>query len=394
MVILFWLTLALCFYGYIGYPLLLLLLYPFFILKSKLLSPKSSVAPSLDSATNGVSILVAAYNEEANIIKKLDSLLAQPLLDVPLEILVLNDGSSDGTAALVTNYSLTHKDNKTRIRLLDLERGGKAAALNQGVEAANYDIVVFSDADNRWDKTTLQHLLDPFKESIVGAVSGQLVIDKKTQSLGFGDRVYRLYESVIRRCETAAGSAVSADGGIFAIRKSLFDPVPADVTDDFYISTGAIAKGHQLRFVEQAIAFDEGVEKIENQYRRRIRVTVRGMRSLMQRKALMNPMNYGFYAIQLISHKLIRRFTPFFALLLLPLNALIADQSWFYLTLFVLQLCFYAIGIAGLLDKGKQLPKPVTMVGFLLLSSFALGVGVVKYFTGLRFTQWSPENNR
>lgn len=394
MIILFWLTLGLCFYGYIGYPLLLLLLYPFFIIKERLFSAPGTQALSLESAANGVSILVAAYNEEDNIIKKLDSLLAQPSQGIPLEILVLNDGSSDNTATLVNAYIEEHAEKPETIRLFDLQRGGKAAALNQGVEAANYELIVFSDADNRWDENTLTHLLSPFKESKVGAVSGQLVIDKKTESLGFGDRVYRLYESIIRRCETAAGSAVSADGGIFAIRKALFDPVPADVTDDFYISTGAIAKGYQLRFADRAVAFDEGVEKVENQYRRRIRVTVRGMRSLMQRKALMNPLHYGFYAIQLISHKLIRRFTPFFALLLLPLNAMIADQSWFYLALFILQLCFYGIGIAGLLDKGKQLPKPVAMVGFLLLSSFALGVGVVKYFSGLRFTQWSPENNR
>ena len=330
MITLFFIILGLCFYGYVGYPLLLILLFPLFWVLERIRHWRHPATLKLSDHCKGVSILVAAYNEEDNIAKKIDSLLNQTFDDLPFEILVLNDGSSDGTADIVNAYE------QPNIRLLDLPRGGKAAALNQGAQQAEYDILVFSDADNRWEITTLEHLIRPFNNLRVGAVSGQLVIDQQHNSLGLGDRIYRLYEAMIRRCESAAGSAVSADGGIFAIRKSLFQPVPADVTDDFFISTNAIQHGFSLHFAKQAIAYDEGVDKIESQYRRRIRVTVRGMRSLMLRKSLMNPFQYGFYSIQLISHKLIRRFTPFLALLLLPINALIVNQHWAYQIFFIL----------------------------------------------------------
>ncbi len=225
-------------------------------------------------------------------------------------------------------------------------------------------------------------------------MSGRLTIRDNSQHLGLGDKLYREFESFIRRAETQLGSAVSADGGIFAIHRELYDPLPQDVTDDFYISTGAINKGKALVFQASAVAYDDGVDKAENQLRRRIRVTVGGMTSLWRRRTLFNPFEHGLYSLCLFSHKFIRRFVPFFALFLLPVNFFIANDSLFYMVFLCLQLASYAVAIAGLIDQGKRLPKPFSMAGFLLLSSYGLGVGVVQFLAGKRITYWSPEQNR
>ena len=379
---LFWILIFLCVYGYIGYPLVLAVIAPLVNRYQQLPTDITQAqAPS-------VSILVPAYNESDYIRIKIDSLLNQNYPAHLFDIWVLNDGSSDDTAAIVKAYQ------DPQVQLLDLPRGGKATALNQGVNASQHDIIVFSDADNEWTPDTLMHLVAPFTLDSVGAVSGRLTIREDTAHLGLGDLVYRNFEAFIRRSETRLGSAVSADGGIFAIRRELYEPIPQDVTDDFFISTGAIVKGKALVFQPQAIAYDDGVEKAENQLRRRIRVTVRGMTSLWRRRALFNPLQFQWYSLCLLSHKLIRRFVPFFALFLLPVNLLIASEGGFYLLCLWLQLAGYAAAIAGLLDQGRNLPKPFSMAGFLLLSTYGLGVGIVQFLLGKRYTFWSPEQNR
>lgn len=369
-----------CFYGYVGYPALLFVV-------TRWVSRHGEIPQSTDNGPS-VSILVAAYNEEDYISTKLDSLLSQSYPEEKFDVWVLSDGSSDKTGDIVRSY-----DNP-RIKLLDLPRGGKATALNAGVKASEHEVVVFSDADNEWTEDTLMRLMAPFTLDRVGAVSGHLSIRKNSTHLGMGDRLYRQYEAFIRNCETKLGNAVSADGGIFAIRRDLFDEIPQDVTDDFYISTGAIVKGSSLVYQGSAIAYDDGVDKAKNQMRRRIRVTVRGMTSLWRRKQLFNPLQYGIYSLCLLSHKFIRRFVPFFALLLLPVNAMLLGQGTLFDVLFALQMMFYIGAIAGLLDGGKRLPKVFSMAGFVLLSSAGLGFGIIQFLQGKRFTFWSPEQNR
>ena len=335
-----------------------------------------------------VSILVAAYNEEDNISTKIDSLLSQTYPQEKFDVWVLSDGSSDRTAAIVKGYE------NPRINLLDLPRGGKATALNAGVDASKNEVIVFSDADNEWTNETLERLVSPFTLSTVGAVSGHLSIRKNSTHLGMGDRLYRQYEAFIRKCETRLGNAVSADGGIFAIRRSLFDGIPQDVTDDFYISTGAIVRGQSLVYQGSAIAYDDGVDKAKNQMSRRIRVTVRGMTSLWRRRELFNPLQYGIYSLCLLSHKLIRRFVPFFGLMLLPVNIALINSGPFFQLMLFFQVLFYFCAVLGLIDGGKRLPKVFSMAGFVFLSSVGLGFGIVQFILGKRFTFWSPEQSR
>lgn len=376
----FWILVGLCVYGYIGYPILL-------VIVSSFVNRFRSIPQTTESGPKA-SILVAAYNEEDYVATKINSLLNQTYPAERYDIWVISDGSSDRTAEIVRSYS------DPRVHLLDLPRGGKANALNRGVNASGKEIVVFSDADNEWAPDTLMSLLSPFTLNRVGAVSGHLSIRKTSKYLGIGDRLYRMYESFIRQNETKLGSAVSADGGIFAIRRELYDTLPQDVTDDFYISTGAVCRNKALVYQPSAVAYDDGVDKAENLLRRRIRVTVRGMTSLWRRKQLFNPMYSGWYSVCLLSHKLIRRFVPFFALLLFPVSFLLVRESSFHGFLFALQLVFYLSAVAALYDNGKRLPKIFSIAGYVFLSSYGLVLGIIKFAKGDRFAFWSPDQNR
>ena len=379
-VVLFWMVALLCVYGYLGYPVLVWLL-------SRVIN-RAPVIPPQSSLPLQATIVIAAHNEEKNLGAKIASLLTQSADPECFDILVLNDGSTDRTLDIAQGF------HNPRIRVLDLPRGGKAAALNAGVRATTASILVFSDADNVWQDDTLKRLLAPFRSSHVGAVSGRLDINRQTQRLGLGDRLYRHYEALVRLAETRLGSAVSADGGIFAIRREHWRDLPDDVTDDFFISTAAILDGRALVFEPRAVAFDEGVESVESQYRRRVRVTVRGMRSLWLRRELMNPLRYGLYAWCLISHKLIRRLVPFFALVLLPLNFLVLKAGVFYQVTALAQICCYGMALVALLAPGLPLPKVARLCGFVVLSSLGIAVGLLKFLQGERFAFWSPEQNR
>src|SRR5690606_33355406 len=148
------------------------------------------------------------------------------------------------------------------------------------------------DADNQWEVSTLKHLLRPFSSAEVGASAGQMIIPNSGKSLSLGDSLYRHYESWIRAVENKTGCMVSADGALLALRKELFQTIPLDVNDDFFLSTCAPANGKKIIYVENAKVTDEGVDEVDKQYRRRIRVTVGGLKSLAARRELLNPFKH------------------------------------------------------------------------------------------------------
>ncbi|WP_035274414.1 glycosyltransferase [Desulfogranum japonicum] len=381
MVIAFWLLIGGCVYGYVGYPCLLFLL-------SRFWGHSRHSCGYEDNTWPLVSILVAAHNEEDRIRQKIESLLCQ---NYPLglyDIWLLDDGSTDRTFEIAESF----KD--ARLHVVSLVRGGKATALNTGVSFSRGDILIFSDADTIWQSSTLQSIVRPFSSAETGAVAGNLVPWKHTEYLGFGDKIYRHYESAIRRWETTLYSAVSADGGLVALRRELWQELPQDVTDDFYISTSAVCHSKDIVFEEDAVAFDCGVEKATSQLKKRVRITVRGMTSLWKRRELFNPVEYGLYALFLISHKLIRRCVPCFALLLLPVSVALYDAGIMYRFFLVAQCLFYALACTGLALPLKSMPKPIKVIGYVLLSSYGVLIGILQFLLGKRYTYWSPEQNR
>ncbi|MGP6460198.1 glycosyltransferase [Pseudomonas parakoreensis] len=373
----FWLCLLLPVYAYLGYPLLLTVLAPLFP------AWRHSPAPPLN-----ISIVIAAHNEARHIEHKLRTLLAQDYQPATLQIILASDGSTDDTVACA------HKVVDSRIIVLDLPRQGKAATLNAGAALATGDILVFTDADNQWSRETLGYLLAPLSDGNVGACAGHMVIPVTGGGLSVGDSLYRHYEGWLRRVENRTGCMVSADGALLALRRELFQSVPAEVNDDFFLSTCAPVAFKRIVYVPEAQVIDHGVDEADKQFRRRQRVTVGGLQSLAQRRELLNPLKHGLYSIALISHKLIRRLAPILLLPLLLSNFWLWEDHGFYRLALIAQLFGYAVAIAGLLDSQHRLPKPFRLAAFLLVTLAGMSIGLWQFLRGQRYAQWNPEQNR
>lgn len=373
----FWTCLLLPAYAYVGYPLLLSVLAPLF--------PARRITPA---APMNVSIVIAAHNEARHIEHKLRTLLAQDYQPSSLQIILASDGSTDDTVACA------HRVVDPRITVLDLPRQGKAATLNTGAALSTGDILVFTDADNQWSRDTLGHLLAPLADPEVGACAGHMVIPVTGGGLSVGDSLYRHYEGWLRKVENRTGCMVSADGALLALRRELFQNIPAEVNDDFFISTCAPVAHKQIVYVPEAQVIDHGVDEADKQFRRRQRVTVGGLQSLAQRSELLNPMKHGLYSIALISHKLIRRLAPILLLPLLLSNFWLWQEHGFYRLSLIAQLFGYTVAIAGLMDSRHRLPKPFRLAAFLLVTLAGMSIGLWQFLRGQRYAQWNPEQNR
>ncbi|WP_420233277.1 glycosyltransferase family 2 protein [Pseudomonas sp. ABY48] len=373
----YWSCLLLPVYAYLGYPLMLSLLAPLFPVRRY-----DKVLPM------DISIVIAAHNEARHIEEKLRCLLAQDYRAHSLQIILASDGSTDDTVACA------RKVIDPRISVLDLPRQGKAAALNTGVAHSSGEILVFTDADNQWAGDTLGHLLAPLSDPEVGACAGHMVIPVPGKGLSLGDSLYRHYEGWLRRVESRTGCMVSADGALLALRRGLFQPIPAQVNDDFFLSTCAPVAGKSIVYAPLARVTDQGVDEADKQFRRRQRVTVGGLQSLAQRRALLNPLRHGLYAIGLISHKLIRRLAPVLLLPLLLSNVWLWNEHPLYRLSLVAQLLGYAMALIGLMDARHRLPRPFRLAAFVLVTLAGMSIGLWQFLRGQRYSQWNPEQNR
>ncbi|AJE22968.1 glycosyltransferase [Azotobacter chroococcum] len=378
----FWLCLCLPLFAYLGYPALLALCALF-------RRPAPAGAPQ---ELPRVSVIVAAYNEERNIVAKLRSLLDDDYPRERRQIIVASDGSSDATVTLARRVAQLRPWDD--IRVLDLPRSGKAGALNNAVAVADGEILVFSDADTLWTCHTLRPLVAPFADPRVGATIGNVAIPAAGKALAIGDRLYRPYESWLRRLESRTGCLASADGGLQALRRSLFQTVPADVTDDFFLSTCAPVAGQRIVFAEAARVLDVGVESADNQFRRRRRITTRGLRSLARRRELLDPRRHGLLALGLFTHKLVRRLAPVLLIPLLLSSFWLWSEGELYRLALLAQLAGYGVAVIGLLGQRRHLPKPFHLAAYLLVTLAAMSAGVWQFLRGQRYQHWNPQQNR
>ncbi|MFO3724919.1 glycosyltransferase [Pseudomonas sp. HLMP] len=373
----FWLCLLLPFYAWLGYPLLLTAMGPFF--------PRRRPAPL---PAQHVSVVVAAHNEQRHVEDKLRNLLAHDCRVASLQIVLASDGSSDCTVALARNFD------DPRILVLDLPRQGKNSVLNAAVAHCTGDILVFTDCDVQWVDGTLDALLAPFADADVGGTVGKMIIPVAGKGLSLGESLYRRYEAWLRRVENRTGCTVSADGALQALRRELYQPIPERVNDDFYINTCAPVAGKRVVYVDQATVLDCGVDEAERQFSRRQRVTVGGLISLAARRELLAPLRHGLYAIALISHKLVRRLAPVLLLPLLLVNFWLLDEHGFYRLTLAAQLLGYAIAVAGLLDVRHRLPRPFRLAAFVLVTLAGMSVGLWQFLRGHSYNQWTPNQTR
>jgi cellulose synthase/poly-beta-1,6-N-acetylglucosamine synthase-like glycosyltransferase len=335
---LFWFSLAVVAYVYVGYPLLL-------ALWARLGARPARRAP-LDARAPGASVIVAARNEAHRLPARVSNLLQQDYPG-PIQIVVVSDGSTDGTAAALEPFG-------SRIELVEIPASGKPSALNAGVARARYDILVFADARQSFAPDVLRSLVENFADPAVGAVTGELLLDcecdrsaSRDSTVGESVGAYWRYEKWLRRQESAIWSTLGATGAIYALRRDLWKPLPpAALLDDVLAPMRVVLAGYRVVFDDRAKAYDRVEPDAAGERRRKVRTLAGNYQILAIEPALLNPLGNRVW-LQYLSHKLGRLVVPYAMALLFLANLMLAPAGVLYMAALLAQLGFYALALYG-----------------------------------------------
>lgn len=374
--VIFWSSAAALFYAYAGYPLLLLLV-------SSLRPRAVRRAPQ----TPHVSVIITAYNEERDIRAKLENTLA---LDYPaekLEVIVASDCSTDRTEEIVREFR------GRGVRLYrQSERLGKTAAQNAAVAEARGEIILFSDATTLYQPNVLHVMLPSFADQAVGCVAGRLVyVDRADSSVGRGARSYWSYETFLKKHESRVGSLIGASGCLYAVRRTAYIPLYHEACSDFVICTVMVEQGLRAVYEPAAVCMEETNRQTAKELRMRVRVITQTYTDLWQHRAMMNPLKSGFYAVQLLSHKVLRYLVPVFLFTLLISSAWLAPRSIFFMTILIAQLCFYAAAaLSWALERAGLSNRLLALPLYFVLANLASLVAFYQFLRGERYESWEP----
>ncbi len=357
--IVFWVSLGVVFYVYLGYGMLLYI-WAIFLHKPV---RKAGFTPL-------VNVVIVARDEEANIREKIVNILEQDYPKGLLTLFVVSDGSSDRTPAIVKEFK------GGNVELIELkERAGKAEALNRAIASCDADFVVLADSRQRFERNALRELMSNFADGDVGAASGELLFkDDRRTTVGEGLGFYWSYEKFLRRMESRIDSTCGTTGAIYAIRKRLFRPMPADtLLDDVVIPMEIVMQGSRSIFEPGARAFDEVADTPAKEARRKIRTIAGNFQMFFRHNAWLDPFKNRIW-LQTFSHKFLRLAAPIFLAALLVSSLLLIKESAFCRLVFHLQVIFYALGVIGIFLQRYGLRSALCAIplAFVMLNYFTV----------------------
>ena len=378
MTLVFWLSVALIAYVYVGYPL---------ALHCGLWMADRGFRSRSANPHYGVSIVVAARNEAARLPARLDNLLSLYYPASRRQIIVVSDGSTDETLKVLAGYQ-----SKGLVDVVAVPPGGKALALNAGIERARFEIVVFADARQTFAPDALRELVAPFADPRVGAVTGELQLDAESacrrsdrdrrvfdrrsgeragaferreqerrrtlrSTIADGVGLYWKYEKQMRRLESRIWSTLGATGAIYAIRRALYRPLPADtILDDVLTPMRIVLAGYRVVFNEKALAFDRAASDADAEARRKVRTLAGNYQILALEPALLLPWRNPVW-LQYLSHKDGRLVVPYAMLAALASSIVLASSHPFYAVALAVQVLFYLLAGAGALLEFAGRPR-------------------------------------
>lgn len=385
MTTIFFVSLLICVYTYLGYGLVIWLLVK---VKESLIRSNDATSISDRQDWPGVTLLIAAYNEADILLDKLENCFEIDYPDGQLQVLFITDGSNDQSVEILA-------DEQRILHLHEPTRRGKIAAVKRAMEHVNTDYVVFTDANTFLNPLSVKRLLHHFKDANIGAVAGEkrvLQAGEKAAS-GAGEGLYWKYESFLKNLDARFYSVVGAAGELYAIRTSLFQPVPTDaILDDFEQTLKIAQAGSRVAYEPDAYAEEEPSANLQEELKRKVRICAGGFQAMSRLLPLLNIFQYGRLSFQYISHRVLRW-------TLAPISLPLAFFSNLYLAYFtdsilfkimlLLQVGFY---LQALLGYGMQ-DRKVSIPGFFVplyfcVMNYAVYAGFLRYIRKKQSVNW------
>jgi cellulose synthase/poly-beta-1,6-N-acetylglucosamine synthase-like glycosyltransferase len=368
--VVFWSAISLFVYSYLAYP--------FLVVRISRLVPARSSAPAASVAGTfpTVAVIVAAFNEEADIAARIENLLRQDYPRDLLRVIVGSDGSTDRTVAIARGVD----DPRLQVRAFD-ENRGKASVLNDLVADATAEILVFTDANTVFADDSVRQLVAAMDEG-TAAVCGELILRKPAAGSSNADHAYWSAERRLKAAESSIGGLLGANGAIYALRRECFRPLRTDtICDDFVVAMNVAISGRGLKYVPSAVAYEDTPSDIVGEFHRRVRIGIGNYQALFRHPQFLVS---GSWATRFtyLSHKVLRWLTPHLLVLILVSSLLLLDHRG-YGAFALLQLAGYAAAVAvfGLRNRAPWPHIVRTALHFAVLNAAFL-VGFWRYITG------------
>jgi len=380
----FWTSLFLIFYTYIGYGLLI---YIILLIKRRFSKTVKEKIVNQDNLPT-CSLVIAAYNEEDIIKEKIENTLSLSYPPERLKIYFVTDGSSDRTPGIIKQYpalTLFHND----------ERKGKVAAMDRVMEYIDSEVVIFTDANTFLNKEALIAICIHYSDESVGGVAGEKRVsyDEKADASSAGEGIYWKYESQLKKWDSELYSVVGTAGELFSIRRKLYEPVSSDtILDDFVISMRIAEKGYRVVYEPKAFAIETASENVKEELKRKIRIAAGGMQAIFRLKSLLNPFKLPVLCFQYISHRVLRwTITPLLLIVVFAINSYLVTQKegGIYSALLYLQIIFYGLALMGWFLEKKQLKMKATFIPYYFcIMNYAVIMGMIKFFQNRQSAIW------
>ena len=362
MKLIFWVCSALTAYAYIGYAVWLSIRV---YLRRRPIE-KANYLPT-------VSVIMAARNEQANLPAKMDNLRMLNYPKGQLEIVVASDGSTDRTAEILQEQS------PPIVAVVLKESGGKASALNEAVNHAKGEILVFLDARQSLEPNAIFELTSCFADPTVGAVSGELLLEDSGGQSQEGLGIYWKIEKMVRKLESASGSVVGVTGAIYAIRRELYTAIPpGTILDDVFVPMNVARQGKRVVFEPAAIARDRLFSEKGKEFSRKVRTLTGNYQLLQLAPWLLSPSNPLLF--RFVSHKLLRLLIPILLPLMLVASGIVGGP--FYGAIFWLQVIFYVAAACGSLIPSAKRFKPVGIASTFVMLNAAAALAFYNFVAG------------
>ncbi len=372
----FWLAFAVLLYTQIGYPVLMFCLASILAGRNCCIKNEQSELPTL-------SLIIPAHNEESVIAAKLDNACVLDYPECQLEIIVASDGSDDKTVEIARHYE------SRGIRLLAFqERRGKTSILNDAVAAARGEVICLCDANVMFQRDALRRLVDRLADPGIGAVSGDVRLASHESNFGEGESLYYRVERAIQVGESCVGSIMDVDGGMYVVRKELFQPLPEDaILDDSVMTMRVIQQGKRVVYEPTAIATENGTPTATVEFWRRVRMTAGAVQLLKRGEWLRYVRPTEFW--QFVSHRLLRWAGPLWLALLFLSNLALWHVGVFYRLVLSGQLLVFGLAAVATLWLRFRETRIGGITFYFVVSHIAMALGLMVGMLNRQRVTWN-----